>query len=311
MKSKKLAIGLAVALVSIVASATIAGADKIEDFDASNSPIITPPGINYQDTANTANYACSSRGSAVGGAATLIAHNGGEKFSADDVLVVSGRAWLTSDGTQATVSGVTVSGSNVSVPNPWTAGTSTKEFAFSTTVASSIPNGSYTVELKLTKQNSTPQVSRNFELNVNCTPQADSWELTFHRPMVPSDASGSVTNEIKNGRVVPVKVEIVKNGVEQTGTDGELSTSFNVRTTGVPCTSGDTAAAPSSEYADAGESSAGTKYFRWSDEVPGFWVYNLDTKALGLTTGKCYRIDVYSGATKISADDWVVVKAVK
>jgi hypothetical protein len=39
-----------------------------------------------------------------------------------------------------------------------------------------------------------------------------------------------------------------------------------------------------------GLSNGNTDQFRWS---PPQWIYNCDTKALGLTTNKCCRLDVY------------------
>ena len=52
-------------------------------------------------------------------------------------------------------------------------------------------------------------------------------------------------------------------------------------------------------YADAGQSSAGTNQFRY-DSTSQSWLYGLDTKALGLTSGNCYRIDVSVNGNKIT-----------
>ena len=40
--------------------------------------------------------------------------------------------------------------------------------------------------------------------------------------------------------------------------------------------------------------------FRSYDADAQAWVYNLDTKALGLVTGNCYRIDVAVNGTLIA-----------
>jgi hypothetical protein len=56
---------------------------------------------------------------------------------------------------------------------------------------------------------------------------------------------------------------------------------------------------PGQQYADAGQSSAGTNQFRW-DATAQAWVYNLDTKALGLVTGSCYRIGVSVNGTPVT-----------
>ena len=49
-------------------------------------------------------------------------------------------------------------------------------------------------------------------------------------------------------------------------------------------------------YADAGQSSAGTNQFHY-DAGAQARVYNLDTRALGLVTGNCYRIDLSVNGT--------------
>jgi hypothetical protein len=65
---------------------------------------------------------------------------------------------------------------------------------------------------------------------------------------------------------------------------------------------------PVEVYADAGASNGNTNQFRWAG---GHWIYNLDTKALGLTTGGCYRIDVYLDGVKISTQQYAIFKPVK
>jgi hypothetical protein len=67
---------------------------------------------------------------------------------------------------------------------------------------------------------------------------------------------------------------------------------------------------PIEEYADAGSSSAGTNEFRWSS-ADGFWIYNLDSKALGLTVNQAYRIDVFVGTAKATQNTWAVLMPVK
>jgi hypothetical protein len=61
-------------------------------------------------------------------------------------------------------------------------------------------------------------------------------------------------------------------------------------------------------YADAGSSSAGTNQFRSSTD---FWIYNLDTKALGMVNNNCYRIDVFLNGVQISTQDFAVFKPTK
>ena len=61
-------------------------------------------------------------------------------------------------------------------------------------------------------------------------------------------------------------------------------------------------------YADAGASSAGTNLFRYSS---GLWIYNLDSKALGMLVNSTYRIDAYVDGVKATKDTWGLLMPVK
>jgi hypothetical protein len=94
----------------------------------------------------------------------------------------------------------------------------------------------------------------------------------------------SVLNVAKAGRVIPVKVEVSKNGVENR--TGPVTILVNKLAS---CTS---ATEDSLEtYAAAGSSNTGN-LFRW-DAAADAWIYNLDTSAPGMATGSCYRGNVY------------------
>jgi len=43
----------------------------------------------------------------------------------------------------------------------------------------------------------------------------------------------------------------------------------------------------------------------------GFWIYNLDSKALGLVVGTRYRVDIYVGPNQATRDTWAVLQPVK
>jgi hypothetical protein len=66
---------------------------------------------------------------------------------------------------------------------------------------------------------------------------------------------------------------------------------------------------PIEVYADAGQSSGDTNRFRWSTD--GYWIYNLDSKALGLVANNNYRVDAYVGTAKATTDTWAVLQPVK
>ncbi len=47
------------------------------------------------------------------------------------------------------------------------------------------------------------------------------------------------------------------------------------------------------------------------DQAWGFWIYNLDSKALGLVVNNLYRVDVYVGLVKATVANWAVLQPVK
>jgi hypothetical protein len=126
----------------------------------------------------------------------------------------------------------------------------------------------------------------------------------FKQPLDPSTSAKTVLNRVKNGRVLPVKLEIFSGDTEQKPSN--VPATPTIKVSGHAC-NGMAAINPTKPYADAGRSSRGTNQFRWSED---FWIYNLDTKALGLIDGHCYRIDVYIGTALVSspASQWVIIK---
>jgi hypothetical protein len=131
-----------------------------------------------------------------------------------------------------------------------------------------------------------------------------TYAVDFLPPFDDSTPSGLIINKMKNGRVVPVKVTLYDECGLAPVTDPETDVTIKVSKT-----SGTGTGDPVEEYADAGESSAGTNEFRWSDD--GFWIYNLDSKYLGLVVNNLYRIDVNVGSVKGTVDNWAVLQPVK
>jgi hypothetical protein len=68
-------------------------------------------------------------------------------------------------------------------------------------------------------------------------------------------------------------------------------------------------------YADAGASSANTSAFRWTSDATapggGFWIYNLDSKALALIVNNFYRVDAYVGSNLATGTTWGILQPVK
>jgi hypothetical protein len=140
---------------------------------------------------------------------------------------------------------------------------------------------------------------------VNGIAIAQTYTVDFLPPFDDSNPSGLIVNKMKNGRVVPVKATIHDDCVKAFVTDPAANVTIKVSTTSGGGGSGD----PVEEYADAGQSSAGTSLFRWSTD--GFWIYNLDSKALGLTVNTAYRVDIYVGLVKATGSNWAVLQPVK
>lgn len=100
-------------------------------------------------------------------------------------------------------------------------------------------------------------------------------------------------NIAKLGRVIPVKVQIVYDGVPQT----DLNTPAGGVTIGVATTSCTfTTEADDIEAYAAGSSNTGVQ-FRW-DALGGFWIYNLDTSSFAMKVSTCYQGSVYLNGTK-------------
>jgi hypothetical protein len=131
-----------------------------------------------------------------------------------------------------------------------------------------------------------------------------TYSVDFLPPFDDSSPSSLISNKMKSGRVVPVKAKIYDDCLGSFVTDPATDVTIKVSKT-----AGGGAGDPVEEYADAGQSSAGTNGFRWSSD--GFWIYNLDSKALGLVVGSDYRVDIYVGSVKATDDSWAVLQPVK
>jgi hypothetical protein len=120
----------------------------------------------------------------------------------------------------------------------------------------------------------------------------------FLQPLVQStDPASPVINTGKNGRVIPVKVQISQGATAIT--DQNAPGPVTIAVSKLASCSTSAGSDPITSYADAGQSSAGTNEFHF-DAGAQAWLYNLDTKALSLVTGNCYRIDVAVNGTQIA-----------
>ena len=256
---------------------------------------------------------------------------GSVNTSAQLVIDFSGQKHLTTDQTvtlhvnaaQTNLpAGYSVGNASVAIGGTWTTGstaTGTSNISFT---APSTP-GDYTYTVKWTGTKDTDYTCDSstaanqdcltggsaFTINLHvtapvCTP---TYSATFLPPfdgVYPG--SQLITNTMKNGRVVPVKTTIIDSctNAPVTNLTGE-TVSINV--TKNPTNSGSVPPDPVESYADAGSSNAGTNLFRWSTD--GFWIYNLDSKGLGLITGTTYRVNIYVNSTL--ATGYALLKPVK
>jgi hypothetical protein len=163
--------------------------------------------------------------------------------------------------------------------------------------------GTYTAGVNLADSFSPPGVSAVATATVTVTQE---YSVTFLQPFDPSNPNAAIINKAKAGRVVPVKVRIYDVCAEAAYEDPSAAPSASVTKSANPAGStGD----PIETYADAGASNGNDQYFRWSTD--GFWIYNLDTKALQLVTGNSYRVDAFVGSVKATDDEWGLLQTVK
>ena len=220
--------------------------------------------------------------------------------NADPVVAVP--TWSDSSincGDQATLSGISFSDAGVD-DDPWALGIDwddgstdysdtnvLTQGAYASQTHSYDDPGTYNAVVSVTDKDTGSGSNTSGDLTV-----AQTYTATFYRPL----DSGGILNSFKNGRVVPVKVSLTDdcNGdAAVTGTTGETVT---VLLNKVALTGGSPGTDAVEEYADAGASSGNSDVMRWS-EADGFWIYNLDSKALGLSTGSKYQLKIVVDGT--------------
>lgn len=160
--------------------------------------------------------------------------------------------------------------------------------------------GSYTATV--TVSDGTDSDSETANITVNQT-----YTVSFQSPLNGSAPATLIGNTFKNGRVIPVKATIYDDCALSavTGTSGVTPTVKLTKS----ALSGATGTDAVEEFSDAGQSSGNTASMRWSDD--GFWIYNLDSKALGMKTGESYRLNIFIGTTQVTTAQWVILSPTK
>ena len=142
-----------------------------------------------------------------------------------------------------------------------------------------------------------------------------TYTVKFLPPFDGSSPSKLITNTMKSGRVVPVKVTIYDECAQTFVTDPTKVVSIFLKAEGSTTTNNDAIEV----YADAGVANGNTVNFRWTSDTSapggGFWIYNLDSKTvLGgspMVVNTTYRVDVFVGDVKATATMWALLKPVK
>lgn len=197
--------------------------------------------------------------------------------------------------------------------DPWNVsidwGDGSTDTSYSTNAQGAQPNqthtydaagGPYTVTVTVTDEDG----GQGSNTSVNTITVQQTYAVDFLPPFDDSSPSTLIVNKMKNGRVVPVKATIYDECALADVTDPTAAV-----TIGTTKTSGTGTGDPVEIYADAGQSSGDTNRFRWSTD--GFWIYNLDSKALGLVVNNTYRVDAYVDGDKATRDTWALLQPVK
>jgi hypothetical protein len=215
---------------------------------------------------------------------------------------------ITGANTVVTVGGNAKTAANLAFSDWYDNGTSLA-YVYSTTISTD-PVSSTQYELSNGGSLPSSPINVTSAQTITGNYSVNNYTIHYLAPIDESTLSIYRLNTGKNGRVIPVKVQIYKNGVAvETGT-------VLMRVMGSNCAADDGNSLVE-EYADAGSSNGNTNLFRWTAGTPGFWIYNLDTKALGLATNNCYRLDVYLNsytgptAIKLSTSVFALFKPVK
>jgi PKD domain len=172
--------------------------------------------------------------------------------------------------------------------------------------------GPYTITVKVTDADGDTG-SNTASLTV-----LQTYTVNFLQPFDGSSPSHLITNTMKSGRVVPVKLTLYDDCAQAYVTDPNTIVKIYVKANGTGTIGSNDAV---ETYADAGASNSNTLNFRWTSDSTvaggGFWIYNLDSKtALGgsaFVIGTNYRIDVLvgSGNVQATANTWALLTPVK
>jgi PKD domain/Bacterial Ig domain len=174
-----------------------------------------------------------------------------------------------------------------------------------------LPN-TYHVTLTVTDKDTGSATTSATAVTVN-----QVYTVKFLPPFDTSNPSNLITNTMKSGRTVPVKITIydVCRGAYVTGATASAVTIGVSKANDVTGASTDAV----ETYADAGAANGNTNLFRWTGDGSttggGFWIYNLDSTSAynggAMGVGQVYRINAFVGSVKATQYQWALLKPVK
>ena len=238
--------------------------------------------------------------------------------------VVAASSWASASvacRVPATLTGISFSDAGI-IDFPWSVdiawGDGSTNTSYNTNTQGVQPNQSHTYNVPGTYAATVGVTDKDggFGSNTSVTLNVlQTYTVNFLQPFDNSSPSNLITNTMKSGRTVPVKVTIYDDCAQTYVTDPAALVKIGVSTVAPSGGSSDVVEV----YADAGASNGNTAFFRWSSDPAapggGFWIYNLDSRTAlngsALIINTTYRVDVFVGTVKATATKWALLKPVK
>jgi hypothetical protein len=222
----------------------------------------------------------------------------------------------------ATLTGISFTDAGV-IDNPWNVnidwGDSSTDMNYNASTQGPQSNQNHTYNTPGTYAATVTVIDKDGGSGSNTTATSlivlQSYTVNFLQPFDNSSPSNLITNTMKSGRVVPVKVTIYDDCAQAYVTDPAAAVKIFLSTGTSTGGSNDAVEV----YADAGASNSNTLYFRWTSDTTapggGFWIYNLDSRTAlngsALVINTTYRVDVFVGTVRATSTKWALLKPVK
>jgi hypothetical protein len=220
-------LSLIVLAMVIVAATTLvpAVADQLHDLEANGDK--GTKNIGYTEGGQGNNLLCNSRPTPVDGSGVVRGNTEGDLLLPGEDVVITG---------SSTQSGIVVVGETVKMPDPIVRTGSSRTvvpFDFTTSIATTVPNGVYTVTIRAEGQDSEAVLTDSFTVTVNCeSGDPDYTFLGFYEPVKSNDLQ--VANKVKAGQGVALKWNLYDGDVEKGSEITDLD-DYSVKSVNVAC----------------------------------------------------------------------------